>query len=110
MDASHLRSEMPELDAVATDFLEPEGPDLLGRWELHQGFWDARLAAGLDPYWRTAITRVGPIAKVLTRGQERIAGVNFASGDYLSLASHPSVREAAVEAVERWGVHSAGTA
>jgi glycine C-acetyltransferase len=45
----------------------------------------------------------------MTRGHERIAGVNFASQDYLSLASHPVVREAAVDAVERWGVHSAGS-
>ncbi|MEQ8402220.1 MAG: pyridoxal phosphate-dependent aminotransferase family protein [Roseitalea porphyridii] len=37
-------------------------------------------------------------------------GVNFASQDYLSLSSHPAVKEAAVEAIKEYGVHSAGSA
>ena len=36
--------------------------------------------------------------------------MNFASQDYLSLASHPQVKEAAVRAIEEYGVHSAGSA
>src|SRR5436305_8254174 len=30
--------------------------------------------------------------------------LNFASNDYLGLAQHPSVRDAAVRAIARWGV------
>ena len=37
-------------------------------------------------------------------------GVNFASQDYLSLASHPAIKEAAKEAIDDYGVHSAGSA
>ena len=37
-------------------------------------------------------------------------GVNFASQDYLSLASHPAIKEAANEAIDEYGVHSAGSA
>ncbi|MBT8389175.1 MAG: aminotransferase class I/II-fold pyridoxal phosphate-dependent enzyme, partial [Altererythrobacter sp.] len=40
----------------------------------------------------------------------KIKGVNFASQDYLSLASHPDVKQAAIEAIEEYGVHSAGSA
>ena len=35
------------LETVAADYLEREGPDLLDRWERHQAFWEARMAAGL---------------------------------------------------------------
>jgi glycine C-acetyltransferase len=37
-------------------------------------------------------------------------GINFATQDYLSLASHPSVHEAAVDALRHYGVHSGGSA
>src|SRR5258708_30441054 len=37
-------------------------------------------------------------------------GVNFASQDYLSLASHPAITEAATDAITDYGVHSAGSA
>ncbi|EBV3600164.1 pyridoxal phosphate-dependent aminotransferase family protein, partial [Salmonella enterica subsp. enterica serovar Virchow] len=40
----------------------------------------------------------------------QISGVNFASQDYLSLSSHPAVKEAAIKAVHEYGVHSAGSA
>jgi 7-keto-8-aminopelargonate synthetase-like enzyme len=36
-------------------------------------------------------------------------GVNFASQDYLSLSSHPVIKAAAIETIERCGVHSAGS-
>jgi glycine C-acetyltransferase len=102
-------ADTPELTALSSDFLETTGANLLGRWDAHQDFWDARLAAGLDSYMRSSAERIGPETVALTRGHERIAGVNFASQDYLSLASHPHVCAAATEAVARWGVHSAGS-
>jgi glycine C-acetyltransferase len=98
----------PELVGLAEDFVETEGADLLARWARHQAFWDARLNAGLDPYSRTVIGRVGPSCAAITRGHERIEGVNFASQDYLSLSSHPLICAAAAEAIRTWGVHSAG--
>ena len=45
--------------------------------------------------------------QVLNAGRE---GLNFATQDYLSLASHPSVHQAAYEALRRYGVHSGGSA
>jgi glycine C-acetyltransferase len=99
----------PELENVPDDFLQTGGSDLLARWAEHTDFWDARLAAGLDPSGRVMQGRVGPAGFALTRGQERVGGLNFASHDYLSLSGHPMLRAAAVEAIGRWGLHSAGT-
>ena len=99
----------PELTGLSSDYLESSGPDLLARWSAHQAFWDARLTAGVDPYCRSTMTRIGPECVVLNRAGERLEGVNFASQDYLSLASHPAVCEAGRAAIGRWGVHSAGS-
>ena len=37
-------------------------------------------------------------------------GINFGSQDYLSLSAHPAIADAAREAIDRYGVHSAGSA
>ncbi len=36
-------------------------------------------------------------------------GVNYASADYLGLAQHPYAKEAAVEAIEKFGISSGNT-
>jgi glycine C-acetyltransferase len=102
-------SEHPELTALALDFMQTEGTDLLGRWRRLGRFWDARLAARLDPHFRVAVDQPRPECGVLTRSRERLNGVNFAAQDYLSLAYHPALRQAAIEAVGRWGVHTTGS-
>jgi glycine C-acetyltransferase len=102
-------SDRPELTALALDFVGTDGPDLLGRWGCLGRFWDARLAARLDPYFRVSIERTRPECVVLTRNQEEINGINFAAHDYLSLAYHPALRQAAIDAVGRWGVHTTGS-
>jgi glycine C-acetyltransferase len=97
-----------ELEQNADDFLETQDVDLLTRWDRHLSFWDSRLASGVDPSLRTTLEHEGGEARVLTRGKEIVAGINFAAQDPLALARHPLVRAAAVDAAERWGVHSAG--
>ena len=59
-------------------------------------------------FLRISLERGGTQAEALTRGREVVAGVNLATQDPLAIADHPLVRAAAVEAVERWGVHAAG--
>ena len=98
------------LSGLASDFRVLSGSDLGVRWAPHRTYWEARLAAGLDPYCRTLEERIGPEAVVRTRGQERMYGVNFASHDCLSLGSHPKIVAAATEAMARWGVHGGGSA
>ena len=108
-DAQHHTAIDPLLDAVAQDYQRSDGVDLLARWSDHLDFWDARLAHGLDPYSRVNAERVGTEGAAFTRGHELMRGVNFACQDYLSLAAHPAVSAAAIEAVTRWGVHGAGS-
>ncbi len=95
--------------AVAADFLSTDGRNLLGRWESFNDFWAYRLTEGLDPYKRSLRGPTGPTAHAQDRGGVHFSGVNFASQDYLSLASHPVIRDAAAHAIERYGVHSAGS-
>ena len=108
-DCSLPIDDQAGLESLARDFLQTEGSDLLARWNCQKKFWDARRAARLDPYFRVSLEQPGPECQIVTRDQARISGVNFASPDYLSLASHPALREAAVDAITRWVVHSPGS-
>lgn len=105
----HIAAEQAAAGDVP-DGIAPGEPDLLRRWGRHQAFWDARLAARLDPTARVAVERIGPAARVMMRSRDQLSGVNFASQDHLSLASHPDICEAAAAAIRAWGVHGAGAA
>lgn len=86
-----------------------EGADLLSRVEGFYAWQAARLRAGFWPYSRATEFGPSPNSFVTDDLGRKTAGVNFGSQDYLSLARHPSVLEAAHEAIERYGVHSAGS-
>jgi glycine C-acetyltransferase len=91
------------------DFRVPGGVDLLRRIEGFYRWQDTRRQCGLWPFSRA--TQSGPGSTVAAhddRGRA-MTGVNFASQDYLSLASHPQIKATAMEAIERYGVHSAGS-
>ncbi len=88
---------------------DPGRPNLLDRWDGHQAWWDARLAAAVDPYCKTTLGKIGPAGTTRMRDGAVRRGVNFASQDYLSLAGHPAIAEAAKRAIDRYGVHSAGS-
>jgi 7-keto-8-aminopelargonate synthetase-like enzyme len=91
------------------DFRVPGGADLLGRTEGFYRWQDLRRQNGLWPFSRA--TEDGP--KTVCAAQDdsgnKMQGVNFASQDYLSLASHPEIMATAIETIERCGVHSAGS-
>lgn len=91
------------------DFRVPGGADLLGRIEGFYRWQDLRRQNGLWPFSRS--TETGPGATVHARDDRDIgmSGVNFASQDYLSMSSNPEIKETALEAIARYGVHSAGS-
>jgi glycine C-acetyltransferase len=91
------------------DFRVPAGADLLSRTEDFFRWQDLRRQNGLWPFSRA--TEDGPrtICSAQDDSGNRMRGVNFASQDYLSLSSHPEIKAAAIEAIERCGVHSAGS-
>jgi 7-keto-8-aminopelargonate synthetase-like enzyme len=100
---------MPALTGSLRDYRVPQGNDLLARVEDFFQWQDLRRRNGLWPYSRS--TEVGPRPVCAARDDRghKMSGVNFASQDYLSLSSHPAIKAAAQEAIEEYGVHSAGS-
>jgi glycine C-acetyltransferase len=98
------------LSGATADFAEEPDVDLLARWDRHHAWWSGRSAAGLDPYSRRTLSRIGPTCRAAAWEGALYQGVNFGSQDYLNLASHPEICAAAKAAVDALGVHSAGSA
>lgn len=92
------------------DFRELRGADLLERVERFFRWEELRREHNLWPYSRATDEAVAPVCGACDESGERFMGVNLAAQDYLSLASHPAVKEAAKAAIDRYGIHSAGTA
>lgn len=91
------------------DFFHGSGPDLTAKARAFMEWSDGRVRYGGFPYAKRLLRAPGPEASLrLADGSVR-AGLNFSSQDYLSLASHPAIAEAAGAAIARYGVHSAGS-
>jgi glycine C-acetyltransferase len=84
--------------------------NLLSRWDESGAWWEQRVQFGLDPYQKYSTSRVGAFIEGAHRDGTAFKGHNFASQDYLSLSSHPLLIEAAKNAIDRYGLHSAGSA
>jgi len=100
-------------DALAgslKDFRVPQGIDLIARTEGFFGWQDERRQQTVWPYARTISSPPAANCEAVSDSNEILSGVNFGSQDYLSLSSHPKIKKAAIEAIERFGVHSAGSA
>lgn len=92
------------------EYRDPRGRSLLKRVEEFYAWQDVRRQYGLWPYSKS--TDEAPTTNCAAKDDagRSFRGVNFASQDYLSLASHPAIKEAATRAVAEYGVHSAGSA
>jgi glycine C-acetyltransferase len=86
------------------------GTDLVGRAEPFFAWQNLRRQYDLWPYAKSTATAPKTRCTALTDSGKAFTGVNFASQDYLSLASHPEIKRAATRAIEEYGVHSAGSA
>nr|WP_281040050.1 hypothetical protein [Rhizobium phaseoli] len=102
-------AEFDVFGGVTTDYYDQAAVDLPGRWKPMTGWWDARMRNGLDPYSKYTAARIDTEIVAYARNGEPLPGVNFASQDYLNLATEKRVINAATEAAERYGVHSAGS-
>ncbi|MEO9298126.1 aminotransferase class I/II-fold pyridoxal phosphate-dependent enzyme [Devosia alba] len=71
---------------------------------------DLRRDHDLWPYARSTASAPQARCNALSDAGDSFAGINFASQDYLSLSSHPAIKQAAIEAIGEYGVHSAGSA
>ncbi len=92
------------------DYRSPEGADLIARAAGFFTWQSLRRDHGLWPYARS--TASAPMARcdAMSDTGQQFSGINFASQDYLSLSSHPAIKAAAIEAIQHYGVHSAGSA
>ena len=98
------------LDGNVARFAQPRGPDLLRRSSALDTWVTLRMRHGVWPYARVLDGAPGPVAEVAEHNGPATRGINFASQDYLSLAAHPAVHEAARRALCDAGPHSAGSA
>lgn len=94
------------LNKSAAHFARPSGSDLLARTEPFLRWRASRLEADVWPYSRTILSAPGARCAVANERGACREGINFANTDYLSLSTHPSVREAAVNAIDTYGTHS----
>lgn len=92
------------------DFKDPAGADLLARVGDFYRWQQARTAQGYWPYSRALEGAPQSMATIRDACGQLQHGVNFASQDYLSLATNLAVKEAAIAAICNYGVHSAGSA
>src|SRR5258705_6238647 len=83
------------LSGNVAEFARPLGPDLLARTAAFFEWQDARRDSGLWPYSRSLESAPGASARIRYDNDTPGEGLNFASQDYLSLASHPAVHTAA---------------
>lgn len=106
------QEQVPEAALLGSlrDFKTMEGQNLIGRTTPFFDWQNLRRQNGLWPYARSTETAPKARCDARTDSGASFSGINFASQDYLSLSSHPAVKEAAIEAVKEYGVHSAGSA
>jgi glycine C-acetyltransferase len=97
------------LNGTTADYNKSTSSDLLDRWTPHFKWHQVRAEFHVDPYSKFTSSRIAPELTAHDRWGRKLEGVNFASQDYLSLASHPAVIAVAQETAGRLGVHSAGS-
>jgi glycine C-acetyltransferase len=92
------------------DFALLKGQDLTLRSKGFYAWQTARRENGFWPYARSL--EGAPKAHCVITDPKRgvVPAVNFGSQDYLGLASSPVIKDAAIEALRNYGVHSAGSA
>jgi 7-keto-8-aminopelargonate synthetase-like enzyme len=98
------------LAGSAAQFAQPRGANLLDRVQPLEAWHSVRSAHGVWQYARSLDGAPHPIASIQDEAGVGARGINFASQDYLSLASHPGVAQAAARALRDAGPHSAGSA
>lgn len=97
------------LTGSSADFRRMKGKHLLDRLEPARLWMEARKQAGYWQYTRALATAALPHAALLDVNGNRFEGVNFAVQDYLGLAAHHAIVQAAKDTADKYGVHSAGS-
>jgi len=91
------------------DFRVQSGADIAERGDAFFAWQNNRRVNGLWPFSRSTEAGPGAVCAAADDRGNAIHGVNFASQDYLSMSSHPAIKETAMETIKTYGVHSAGS-
>ena len=84
------------LRGTTRDFRDPTGPDLLRRTGAFEQWRKQRADNGYWPYSRSLRAAPGTSTDVTDAIGVPASGLNFASQDYLSLATSDALRHAAI--------------
>jgi glycine C-acetyltransferase len=111
-DAGHREDDLPleTLTGSLREYRDPHGVDLFARVNGFHRWQDLRRRHGMWPYSKSTDEAPKPTTSAKDDAGRAFRGVNFASQDYLSLASHQAIKDAAKSAIDEYGVHSAGSA
>jgi 7-keto-8-aminopelargonate synthetase-like enzyme len=90
-------------------FMRSRDRNLLERPNEHYAWCQVRQKAGLWPYCRSFEGAIGTTARSRSEDGVLAEGLNFAAHDYLSLSTHPAVREAAHRAIRDFGTIAGGS-
>ncbi len=98
------------LSGTVPQHLDNDTANALKRFRPLTDWLDARYEHGIDPYSKYTSTKIAP--EIVTHGRkgDQYKGINFASQEYLNLSTHPEIIRAANDAIDKYGVHSAGSA
>lgn len=106
-----MASRLPlEFSKSSMSYQRIEGRHILDRTKDLGEWVNKRRLAHIWPYTTELHQRPSPQTVVSVENESQRNGINFASQDYLSLTSHPSVIAAAKDALDHFGPHSAGSA
>jgi len=107
-----MSTNLPSRTALSLSlahFARPTGAHILDRTKSFGEYIDLRQKEGVFPYSRSLVTAAGPMASIQYDNGTQGEGLNFASQDYLAMNTRPEVCDAAHEAINKYGVHSAGS-
>ena len=90
-------------------FIEPEGAHLTERTKPLGQWLTERTQFNTWPYARALEQAPTPTTRIRSQNDRVVAGYNFGSQDYLGLAQHPAIREAAIGALMEYGPHAAAS-
>ena len=90
-------------------FIEPEGAHLTERTKPLGQWLAERTQFNTWPYARALEQAPAPTTRIRSQNDRVVEGYNFGSQDYLGLAQHPAIREAAIRALTEYGPHAAAS-
>lgn len=105
----HKQVDLKSLSRSTLDFAQLSETRFEDR-ALHYGsFVKTRVDSNTFQYERTLTQRPSNHTELTDAKGRKLAGLNFASQDYLALAQSEAIREAALKALRDFGPHSAGS-